>query len=789
MKKLLTLVLVAVAGVVLAACGTKGASKVLVVGYDPFSEKFSPFFATTAYDQDVVGMTSLGLLTTDRDGGIVYNAIQGETVKRGGVDHFYSGLTDLKVVYNESLDVTTYTITIKQGVKFSDGETLDADDVIFSYYTLLDPFFTGASTLNSVNIAGYKSYVANDSNAEAAEADALSKVDAVLADLDANPVQKAAVAAFVAGILADELVWTEGIMNDAAYINAGYVRKEDGSKWVEADGEATKSVPGTFAFLYGTVDGYSAVGKTKAVVLSEIQAEYGSDYATLGVNYGNSPAYFDAEVKQAIISSLAAAYIALNPGQPVPNISGIVKKSQYEVEVKVKGFDAAAVYQVAGITVAPMHYYGVPAKYDYAQNKFGFDNRVEASMASMQAKTATPMGAGAYKFVKFENNVVYFEANAKYFKGEPKTKYVNFQVVSEANKVSAIATGEIDASNPSGSKTRFEEIASYGTKLETYSIDNLGYGYAGINALNVQVGTGEATMNSAASKALRTALATVIASQRYTIIKSYYGEAANVIEYPISNTSWAAPKAGDTGFAFAFSKNPDGSAAYTTDPSALTSDVRSASAKAAAKLWLEKAGYVFTEKAGTAKYGGKLWSAVAPSGAKTNYEFIIPAGGKGDHPAFGIVTAFAAVMGELGITIEINDPADSNVLWDKLDALEQQMWAAAWGSTIDPDMYQVYHSGNVIGQPNSSGSNHYYMRSAALDDIIVAARKSSDQDFRKGQYKQALDLILDAAVEVPTYQRQNIILLSAERVKISSVTKDITTYWGWMAEIETLEMK
>ena len=162
-----------------------------------------------------------------------------------------------------------------------------------------------------------------------------------------------------------------------------------------------------------------------------------------------------------------------------------------------------------------------------------------------------------------KNNVVYFEANENYYKGEPKTKYVNFQVVAEANKVSAIATGEIDASNPSGSKVRFEEIASYGEQMETYSIDNLGYGYVGINALNIQVGTEEATIGSDESKALRTALATVVASQRYTVIRSYYGEAANVIEYPISNTSWAAPKPGDTGYQFAFAKKPDGSAVYS----------------------------------------------------------------------------------------------------------------------------------------------------------------------------------------------------------------------------------
>ena len=58
----------------------------LVVGYSAFSQKFSPFFAESAYDQDVASMTQLSLMTTDRVGGIIYKAIDGETVKYNGTD-------------------------------------------------------------------------------------------------------------------------------------------------------------------------------------------------------------------------------------------------------------------------------------------------------------------------------------------------------------------------------------------------------------------------------------------------------------------------------------------------------------------------------------------------------------------------------------------------------------------------------------------------------------------------------------------------------------------------------
>ena len=44
----------------------------LVVGYSPFNSKFSPFFAETAYDQDVQALTQLPLLSSDRMGAIIY---------------------------------------------------------------------------------------------------------------------------------------------------------------------------------------------------------------------------------------------------------------------------------------------------------------------------------------------------------------------------------------------------------------------------------------------------------------------------------------------------------------------------------------------------------------------------------------------------------------------------------------------------------------------------------------------------------------------------------------------
>ncbi|MBV1758226.1 MAG: hypothetical protein KMY55_10345 [Dethiosulfatibacter sp.] len=92
----------------------------LVVGYAAFSQKFSPFFASTAYDQDAQLLTQVNMLTTDRTGGIIYNAIEGETHNYNGVDYFYDGVANIKVDYDETADITTYNIKIRDDVKFSD---------------------------------------------------------------------------------------------------------------------------------------------------------------------------------------------------------------------------------------------------------------------------------------------------------------------------------------------------------------------------------------------------------------------------------------------------------------------------------------------------------------------------------------------------------------------------------------------------------------------------------------------------------------------------------------------
>jgi len=771
----------------------------LVVAEGEFSEKFSPFFADTVYDVNVEGMTQLVMLTTDRVGGIVYNAIEGETISYNGTDYTYTGPCDVSVKYDEAADVTTYTIKLKEGVLFSDGEEMTADDIIFTYYVFADPSYVGSTTLSSYNIIGLKNYQTQTSDEVYTKYDALFDTilaagpDHVWAATDAWTQEqqtalwdgiktewKADLQAIVDYVIANYLVddYVPSVFADkkAADVTEDMYPAYTLAMWnfakVNDDGTLTGNGTGTVYDL--------------TVAMPTIDDVYNEAYA---IYAGDPAAYWATEnagsvdgsdvvgtVKSAFISTQGAADPAMAGG--VPNITGITKVDQYTVEVKTSGYEAPAVYSICGLEVAPMHYYGDVAQYDYEKNMFGHPY---GDLSLVQAKTTQPMGAGPYKFVKYENRIVYFEANENYYKGAPVTKYVQFKETIDSEIVAGIAAGTVDVGDVNGSKKNYEEIAGYnangeisGDVVHTTKVDNLGYGYIGMNADTVLVGTDPA---SAESKDLRKAIATVLAVYRDAAYDSYYGEAASVINYPISNTSWAAPQPTDEGYKVAFSTDVDGNPIYT---SSMTTDEKYAAALTAAIGYFKAAGFTYDEAT------GKL--TAAPEGAKLSYEAVIGGDGIGDHPSFAVLTDASAALATIGFELKINDLTDTSVLWDMLDAGSQELWCAAWQATIDPDMYQVYHSSGIIGR-GGSDSNHYHIDDATLDQLIVDARKSDDQAYRKAIYRQALDLVADWAVEIPAYQRQNSTVFSAARVDINTITPDITTFWGWLKEVEKVAMQ
>ena len=729
---------------VFAGCsdaGTDG-SKPLVVGYSNFSSKFSPFFSETAYDQDVWLMTTAQLLDLDRQGAIVEKGKTGETRSYNGTDYEYLGLADLTVTENADGTID-YDFDLRDNVTFSDGEPLTADDVIFSMYVLADPTYDGSSTFFALPIEGMDEYRSGMSPLYSLILEAGED------NSDFSLWSEEEQTAFWADFLPAGEAFAQSIVD---YCMENY-----------ADSGAEDVV--SSAALWGFE---LPEGATAADFWTAIMEAYGNDIPT-AVSTEAADVSFDE-----LMPSFADYTKGVQTGDSADTITGIEKTGDYSVRVKLTQVDAAAIYQF-GIPVAPMHYYGDADLYDYDAASFGFP---KGDLSSVKAKTTEPMGAGPYKFIKFENGVVYFEANENYYKGAPKTANVQFMESSDQDKLNGVITGTIDLTDPSYSMDTVNAIKEAngnddvtGDVITTTTVDNLGYGYLGISANAVNVGGDK---GSEASKNLRKAFATVFANFRDVTVDSYYGEAAEVINYPISNTSWAAPQATDADYAIAFSKDVNGNDIYTSD---MDSDAREAAALEAALGYFEAAGYTVAD--------GKV--TAAPEGAAMSYEVWIPADGAGDHPSFMMLNLAADALAKIGIELNVKDLANSADLWTGLEADQVPMWCAAWGATPDPDMYQIYYSGSLGG--DAGGSNYMYdIADPELDELILEARQSLDQSYRKAMYKSCLDIIVDWAVEIPVYQRQNAFVFSTERVNMNTVTPDITTYYGWLPEVQNIEL-
>lgn len=738
-----------------------GSDAPLVIAEDDFSEKFSEFFCASVPDQRVADMTTVVLLNNDRAGELIYNGIEGETKNYNGTDYTYEGISDCTVTENADGTVD-YDFKLREGVKFSDGEELTADDVIFSYYVYLDPSYDGSASTYALPIKGLEEYRSgsdtlfnllvkggadNTDFTFVTEEQQKKFYDEDLPAAGEKFAQSIADYCAANGYLAEtEAVAKDPIAN--GMVNWGFA-KDNG------DGTITTTATATDFDVAG------GNAPTAADYWNEIVTAYDGDIVTAS----------DTEkADNGILDFLSDDYkVAIATGDSVDHVEGIQKVNDYEVKVTLTEVDATAIYQLA-INVQPMHYYGDASKYDYDNNKFGFE---KGDLSTVRAKTTTPMGAGPYKFEKFENKIVYFTANENYWKGAPVTKNIQFKVTSNADKESGVVQGTVDISDPSASKSALEQIAGEnsngeisGDVLTTVLTDYRGYGYIGMNSENVCVGGDNA---SEASKNLRKAIATVISVYRDVTIDSYYGDAASVINYPISNTSWAAPQASDPDYKVAFSVDVDGNDIYTES---MTEDEKYAAALDAAVGYLEAAGYTFKD--------GKI--SAAPSGAKTSYEVMIGGGGSGDHPSFGILTAASEALKTIGFDLVINDLADTSILWSALEAGTAELWCAAWQTTLDPDMFQIYHS-------EGGSATHYRIYSDELDELVLEARTVTDQAVRKALYKEALDFVVDFACEIPVYQRQDCTVYSSQRVNVDSITPDQTTYYTFMDEIYKIAMQ
>ncbi len=159
-KRLIAVSLALVAGAALIIFGRRAVSKEKIqdapaIGIGRLTGSFLPFSEAADGDRAVRALTLLSLSETLTDGTV--SATENGACAAKSAEVFFT--TREKNRTSEFVDggFTAVRYTLKEGVEFTDGKPLTAEDVLFSLYALLDPL-SGGERGGLTALAGYDDY-------------------------------------------------------------------------------------------------------------------------------------------------------------------------------------------------------------------------------------------------------------------------------------------------------------------------------------------------------------------------------------------------------------------------------------------------------------------------------------------------------------------------------------------------------------------------------------------------------------------------------------------------------
>lgn len=822
----------------------------LVMSTQDLDGVFNPFFSTSGTDSNIVGMTQIGMLGNDKDGKPVCGDNEPVVVKDYEITTEGSGENQ----------ISTYRFVLKNNVKFSNGSLLTIKDVLFNLYVYLDPLYTGSSTIYSTDIVGLKEY--RTQKASENEQDSFEKQFQITATQRIDDLKAASEEIFDdlnnQEVSVDE--FKEKLESKSTSQMYQHV-VEDFEKAVELFKEELNSdyssaidsyqdinfrddnnvlhenifTTDVEAFLYN--ENYITFNKKDGTIECALTSDYKDvrswtkEEAINKVLEDKMPYDIDeittywqtaTNLNDYLVTQAKGEYLK-NTERLFPNISGItfankdksvsvknktygkaeynsdgtIKDNNNEVlEIKIHKVDPKAIWNF-GFAVAPMYYYSNAeevAKFNF-EDRFGIDYKDPnflTNVVKSPSKIGVPVGAGPYVASKssggtdnvssgdfLDKNVIYFERNENYLMGAPKIKKLRFKVVSQSNMTNALYSKDVDFVEPNAKPETIKELNSHKKDgISNKSVKTSGYGYIGLNAGKIpDIKVRQIIMHS-----INTLEAV-----------NYYEGSAEAIYRPMSTASWAYPKGATSYYPYIGGTIPE-------DLSVVNPDYRD---------YIEKIGRHSGEKLSESEQSGFIKYLVEDlAGYSLNsqgvynkgnntlkYKFTI-AGEVTDHPAWQALYHAAEILNKNGFQIDVAN--DANAL-KKLSEGSLTVWAAAWGSTIDPDMYQVYHKDSKATSVLNWGykqilanSSKYEIEYGIIDELstlIDQGRETTDQERRIAIYEVALNKIMELAVELPTYQRDDLFAYNSSKIDSSTFNQDPTPYSGLTDKFWNISLK
>lgn len=876
----------------------------LVSAIDGMDGVYSPFFATAAYDSEISGQTQLGMLTTStykdpQSGNTVANYAYG--------DDYACVVKDLNITYldaqnkptvstSSSLAYTKYDFLIKKGIKFSDGEDLTIDDVLFNLYVYLDPSYTGSSTIYSTDIVGLDDYKTQGNSGSSDDLNDLAStkanerlqrvsdwcidryIDTVLNGVPNTQYQYSGMteeqsetaekdAAYFLSLYDKELSSaydsTESSFNEirktykfdaneyweyflfqygllfyntkgendprAAKEFVKLTDPENGDYEPAPEGTEEEDISNNIYEVYvfdfvnndqnrqmkEEVAGMSAAEKREWAIDQVYTSTVGGSKMVEGSQVVPDDIDFSAFATTVVSSSTTTDLYNYILSDEISNlvtfagndISGITtdkvtkftneKGKTYDLDgtydvlsIKINGVDPKAIWNFA-FTVAPQHYYAPTEEVQqYANDEHPIINGVVFNSSNFMnlvlqknERQRVPVGAGPYMASRdgglqenqkyptpgqFESNgFVYYERNP-YFDlvdgvkdggaiRNARIKYFRYKKINSSFMLQSLETKEIDIGMPNCTTDNINELNTISFLSFSKTRTN-GYGYVGINAGHEEVSN--VWVRRAIMKAINV-----------NLVNSYFGEGNSAPIYrPMSLESWAYPP-----------NTQGGNAPYVGE--SLYGDSLDYSYDDSGQEILN-----MLQENGFKVSGGRV--TADPDGKALQRITFTVAGESTDHPAYQAFQRAKEILEGIGFDIAVE--TNANALTE-LNRGGLTVWAAAWSSTVDPDMYQVYHINSLAGSTVNWGYNeikqdttkyaYEYDVIKALSEQIDLGRQYLDQATRRQFYWTALDYVMELAVEFPLYQRYDLTVYNSDKINSKTLVQAPNAYENLFSKI------
>lgn len=831
----------------------------LVFSTQELDKVFNPFFSTSATDSNIVGLTQISMLSNTSDGKVAYGDAEATVVKdmqtiTNGVKDVDQTTTYYFVLKNNVRFSNGSYLTIKD-VLFNMYVYLDP--VYTGSATMYSTDIVGLKRYRTQA----ESEAEQDAFKQGFEVEARARIDALItacttildndkytgavqtADDLKDSLQDYATENNDANIVADYLktleLFREELNND--YSNS--IDSYEDLKFTDAKNNVHSGLLTTDVEVFLYNEGYITWNKKDNDGNGKLTSSltHDEEIATLK-NWTKEQAIntvYNDKVPSKIVEILEYwnTSVTLNEyltnlameeyykvhGNAIKNISGIqfanmneavsVNGVVYDVptyadgsknqvvsgnevlKIVINNVDPKAIWNFA-FAVAPMYYYSDAehiAAFDYVNN-FGVEYASQTFMNNVvksSAKIGVPVGAGPYVASKasggtdnvaagdfYDKGMVYYEANPYYLMGAPLIKKVQYKVVASTQTLNALYTKEIDFAEPNAKPETISELNGKKSEgIENQSVKTSGYGYIGINAGKVP------------DVAVRRVIMHTINTQECV---DYYGTTAQAIYRSMSKANWAYPQGCTAYYPYIDGKVPeDLDSVYE----GYADFVREKGYKAGDKLSEEHQREYLLGLLTDAGYKENADGIFYKGNNTLKYTFTI-AGEETDHPAYQAMKHASEILNKLGFLINVT--TDSNAL-KKLATGDLTVWAAAWGSTIDPDMYQVYHKDSTATsvlnwgykQIKANVGGKYDYENALIEELseyIDLGRSTTDEDERARIYKVALDMVMELAIELPTYQRDDLFAYDANKIDKNTLNTDVSPYKGLMSDLHKVSL-